>query len=276
MYLVPDVIEKEEKKIVKRDWESGEKYFINFEGDNFQPFFLDSVGNPLDLKYSVESILFKSDNDNLLNAWILNPTEDFNGTTMLWCHGNAGNLTSQYRLVTPLVERGYRVFLFDYSGFGFSEGEATRKNVLIDGNSALDYLLYSETLKSEKLIIYGQSLGGHLAGSMSADRQNDIDGVVMEGAFSSHHDIGATVGWIFARMFITEKYKAKKEIKSYNKPVLIIHSTEDKRIPFEMGEKLYENANEPKSFYQIEKCHICGPLFYADSISFKIDQMLNK
>ena len=105
-------------------------------------------------------------------------------------------------------------------------------------------------------------------------RQTEIDGLVIEGAFSSHKDIAAKTAGIFGRMFVSEKYSAYKAIQEFEKPVLVIHSTEDETTPFEMGQKIFNNANEPKEFYEIKGCHICGPDFYADSISLKIQNML--
>ena len=130
-------------------------------------------------------------------------------------------------------------------------------------------------MKGTKLVIYGQSLGGHLAAVVAQQRQDDIDALVIEGAFSSHKDIASKTAGIFGRIFVSEKYSAFKSIQEYKKPVLVIHSTEDEIIPFKMGQKIFENANAPKEFYEIKKCHICGPEFYADSISQKIINLLS-
>lgn len=194
--------------------------------------------------------------------------------TLIHFHGNAGFLLSQYQAMTPLLKYGFQIFVFDYSGFGFSEGKATRTNVLIDGNSALTYVKSRDDIKNTKLVIYGQSLGGHLSAVVAQKRQTEIDGLVIEGAFSSHKDIAAKTAGIFGRMFVSEKYSAYKAIQEFEKPVLVIHSTEDETTPFEMGQKIFNNANEPKEFYEIKGCHICGPDFYADSISLKIQNML--
>ena len=170
----------------------------------------------------------------------------------------------------------FQVFIFDYSGFGFSEGKATRKQVLSDANAALNYIKGREDVKGTKLVIYGQSLGGHLSAVVAAQRQEEIDGLVIEGAFSSHKDIAAENAGFFGRLLVCEQYSASESIRNYKKPVLIIHSTEDDIIPFEMGKKLFDNANNPKEFYEIKHCHMCGPDFYAESIAQKIKKMVGK
>lgn len=248
---------------------------VEFNAKTLQPTFFNTNKDTVNFDFTIESVVFKSLNGNKLNGWLLKPKNINPTITLLHFHGNAGFLVSQYQAMTPLLECGFQIFVFDYSGFGFSEGKATRQNVLIDGNSALSYVKSRDDVKNMKLVIYGQSLGGHLSAVVAQQRQTEIDGLVIEGAFSSHKDIARETAGIFGRMFVSEKYSAFRAIQEYQKPVLVIHSTEDETIPFEMGQKIFNNANEPKEFYEINKCHMCGPDFYADSISLKIRNMLN-
>jgi len=247
---------------------------VKFSADNYQPTFLKNGKDTIDFNFTIESIVFKSSNGNKLNGWMLKPKNKIPTITLLHFHGNAGFIISQYRTMTNLLNYGYQVFLFDYSGFGFSEGHATRENLLLDANSALSYVKSRTDIKDTKLVIYGHSLGGHLSAVVAEQRQTDIDGLVIEGAFSSHKDIAAKRAGFIGRLLVSEKYSAYKSIRAYKKPVLVIHSTEDKVIPFNLGQKIYQNANAPKEFYEIKECHMCGPLFYADSISQKIKKML--
>jgi fermentation-respiration switch protein FrsA (DUF1100 family) len=247
------------------------------QSKTFQPTFLNTKNDTLKYDFTIESVVFKSENGNHLNGWFIKPENLTPTITLLHFHGNAGcliSLLTLHKAITPLLKYGFQIFLFDYSGFGFSEGKATRQNVWIDGNSALTYLKNRDDVKNTKLVIYGQSLGGHLSAVVAEQREADIDGLVVEGAFSSHKDIAAKFAGFLGRMLVSEKYSAYKSIQTYKKPLLVIHSTEDKMIPFKMGQKIYNHANEPKEFYEIKECHICGPEFYADSISAKIKNML--
>ncbi|MBK9048590.1 MAG: alpha/beta fold hydrolase [Bacteroidetes bacterium] len=248
---------------------------VEFNTKTLQPTFLKSNKDTINFDFTIESVVFKSSSGNNLNGWLIKPKNLTPTITILHFHGNAGFILSQYQAITPLLNYGFQAFVFDYSGFGFSAGEATRNNVLLDGNSALTYLKSREDVKGTKLVIYGQSLGGHLAAVVAQQRQDDIDALVIEGAFSSHKDIASKTAGIFGRILVSEKYSAFKSIQEYKKPVLVIHSTEDEIIPFKMGQKIFENANAPKEFYEIKKCHICGPEFYADSISQKIINLLS-
>jgi len=278
LYLYPDVLPKDSKgvKFVKRY--TKDTISVNFS-EGFTPTYLNGKKDTIDFPYSIESVLLDNTKGNILNGWMYTPDSNFNGTSVLFLHGNAGNIISQTGGPVALAKAGFKVLIIDYSGFGFSEGKATRNNVLTDGTAALDYLVKREGKISKRIIIYGQSLGGHLAATVADRNQEKIDGLVVEGAFSSHRDIAADMmgifGWL-GRISTAEKYSGKKSIKTYKKPLLVIHSREDKTVPYKQGVKLYEKGNQPKSFYQIDSCHICGPLYYADSIVYKMNQMFNK
>lgn len=271
MYLQPTKVPAHMKKLTMKS--ETDTTLVLFSGD-YQPTFFKNKQDTIALDFTIESVVFESSNGNKLNGWVLKPKNEIPTITLVHFHGNAGFLLSQYQAMTPLIKYGFQIFVFDYSGFGFSEGKATRKNVLIDANSALSYVKSRPDIKDTKIVIYGHSLGGHLSAVVAEQRQADIDGLVIEGAFSSHKDIASQTAGIFGRILVSEKYSAFKSIRTFKKPVLVIHSTEDEVIPFKMGQKIFDNANAPKEFYEIKKCHMCGSDFYADSISQKIINMI--
>lgn len=249
---------------------------VVFTGDNYQPTFLKNGIDTFVRDFTIESVVFTSPNGNKLNGWMLKPKHIKPSITLIHFHGNGGMLLTQYQTISPLLQYGFQIFIFDYSGFGYSEGKATRKNVLLDANTAVNYVKSRKDIAGTQLVIYGQSLGGHLSAVVAEQRQADIDGLVVEGAFSSHRDIAATKAGFFGRMIVSEKYSAYKSIRNFKKPVLIIHSTEDDIIPFKLGQKIYANANTPKDFYEIKGCHMCGPQLYPEQIANKIKHMLTQ
>jgi len=241
-----------------------------------QPMIHNSFNESVNLSYTMESIFFENSRGDSTNAWLLDPKENYNGTTLYFLHGNAGNVVYNYPLSLPFVEGGFRVFLIDYSGYGFSQGKAKRKHVLTDANDGLDYLLSRTDLQYDHLLIYGQSLGGHLAAVVATQNQDRIDGVVIEGAFSSHKDIAAEKVPVLGRIFVREMYSAKKHIPFMKKPVLIIHSYEDEVVPYKNGETLFNAATAPKSLFTIDQQHVRGPLFYGDSIMKLMEKMIEQ
>lgn len=273
-FLKPDKVPPTAKILTLKS--GADTTVIYFSPDKHQPTFIKNSRDTIDLGFTIESVVFKSANGNNLNGWLLKPKNKSANITLLHFHGNAGFLINQYPLISPLIKNGFQIFIFDYSGFGFSEGKATRENVLTDGLSALDYLKGRQDVKDTKLVIYGQSFGGHVSAVVATQRQSYIDGLVIEGAFSSHKDIGAKLVPIIGRIFVKQGYCATESIKNFHKPLLVIHSSEDEIIPFKMGKKIFDNANQQKEFYEIKKSHIYGAVYYTDEISQKIKSMLTK
>jgi pimeloyl-ACP methyl ester carboxylesterase len=250
---------------------------ISLSGNNHQPtMFRKNCRDTVKLSFKIESVLFINTEGDTLNGWLLRPKNQNPTITLLQLHGNAGSLYN-YLKMSSLLKYGFQLFMFDYSGFGFSQGKSTRDNILSDALSAFDYLKTRNEIKGTRLVIYGQSLGGNLAPVVASKRQNEIDGLVVEGGFSSYKDMAAKSYGFVGRILMAEKYNAMKSIKAYRKPLLSIHSREDQTVPFDLGRKLFDNANEPKTFFEINKpCHLCALDYYSEEISQKIKNMLRK
>lgn len=246
---------------------------LTFQDDQ-SPIIKSSKDEIAALDYSIENIHFLNQQEDTLDAWFIKPNSDYNGITLYFLHGNAGNIVYNYLLMEPFVKKGFQVFMIDYSGFGFSQGKSKRKYVLTDSKDGLDYLLSRNDIKYDKLIMYGQSLGGHLAAVSGTQNQDKIDGLVLEGAFSSHKDAANDRVPFLSRLFVREMYSAEKNIKNYKKPLLIIHSTEDKTIPYKHAERLFQLATTEKELYTINGRHVYGPLLYGDSIAQKLVELV--
>ena len=256
-------------------WElEGKQVTVSINGNTFQPTFLTATNDTLEMSYTIESVIFENEDGNKLNGWMIKPKQKTATVTILHFHGNSAFMGALFKGMIPLVKKGYQVFMFDYSGFGHSEGKATRKNVLKDGNAALTYVQERNDVKGTKLVLYGQSLGGNLSAVVAAERQDEISALIVEGGFSSHKDIGADRAGFLGRILISEKYSSAKSIQKFRKPVLVIHSPQDPIVPYELGLKIFKNANQPKIFFDTDSCHICAPMKYTDIISGKIEQMI--
>lgn len=271
-FLRPTILDndtKEQHLIIQ-----GDQVKVEYAGENKQPLYIRNGNDTVSLSYTIESYFIESTSGNALNTWILRHKEIEPKATIVYYHGNAGDLTSRHWSMSLMLQHGFQVFAIDYSGYGLSHGKATRKNVFQDGLSALEAIAQREDVEKKPLILYGQSLGGHLSAAVSGQKAELIDALVIEGAFSSHKDIGKTFAGFLGTWFVREMYSGKKNIQDYHKPVLIIHSDEDEVVPFEMGQTLFKNANEPKEFYHIKGCHICGSRLYHEEIADKIWKMV--
>lgn len=230
--------------------------------------------------YNVEEINFKSSNGNTLNGWFLKPKTNQIKATVLQLHGNGGNISYQYQFAEPLVKAGYQVMVFDYQGYGKSTGKPSQEKVLEDGDSALNYIKQREDVKNTKLILFGQSLGGHLSCVVAAKNNEKIDALIIEGSFSGHKTMAVYVGglngappWV-ARLLVPSKYEALDYIGKVTVPKLIIHSTEDQTCPFFMSSDLYEKANGKKEFWEIKGGHIAASRLYPKEFVAHFDKLI--
>ncbi len=247
---------------------------VSFIGDNKQPYFYKNGIEISNDSYLIESTMFESSSGNMLNGWMIKPISGFNRITLIHFHGNAGCLISQYQLMLPFVRKGYQVFMYDYSGFGLSEGKALRKHLLKDGVSAINYVSKRSDVKDTKLILYGQSYGGHLSIVIGSQHQELLSGLVTEGAFSSHKEIASEFVGFNVKPIIREKIPAYKAIREVNIPIVIVHSEDDQVIPLWMGKKLFENANEPKQLIEVDQPHLYAPTYFVDEIDQAIKKMI--
>ena len=113
--------------------------FLDFDSKTQQVNFFKKDSILINKNFSITSTVFKSESGNNLNTWILKPRYRKAKATIVHFHGSAGNLLSQYQYISPLIDYGFQIITFDYSGYGFSEGKATRKNVLQDAYSFLNF-----------------------------------------------------------------------------------------------------------------------------------------
>ncbi len=228
-------------------------------------------------EYPSENIFLTSKNGKQINCLFVK-SNVAPVATILFLHGNAGNITHWKKPLETLAKNGFQTFIIDYQGFGKSEGKPKHKTLLQDAETALSYIKMRDDCKNIKLIVLGTSIGGHLAITLTKKHQNNINALVSEGAFTSHNEIATyMVPWFIkplARLTVLSQYRAKKNIKQISIPKLIIHSTDDAVIPFAMGKKLYKNATEPKEFWEIKGKHIHGILDYETEYIHKLKNII--
>lgn len=242
---------------------------------NHQIVFTKDRNDTVDLGFTIENVFFKSKCGNTLNGWFLKPKNQKPKITLLHLHGSGMFIGDHYKYISPLMKNGFQILIFDYSGFGFSEGKASWGNIVPDAVSALEYLKTREDVKETKLVIYGQSLGAYYSTVVGPLVQNDIDGMVVESPITSFKEIAGYRVPIIGSLIMKRGPQAEKSIKDYHKPLLLIHSTEDKEAPFYIGNRIFDNANSPKEFYEIKKGHCRGPYYYPNEISEKVKSMVN-
>ncbi|MEM6724916.1 MAG: alpha/beta fold hydrolase, partial [Bacteroidota bacterium] len=201
--------------------------------------------------------------------------------------GNGMSLNdSQKHFYAPLIQDGYQIFSYERRGYGQSTGTADNSQVLRnDANEVFDQMLALESVQDSKIIVWGTSIGGIFATTNAAAKNDRISGLIIESAFSSFpavakfyaSEINMGQFKFLIPLILNNDFPTKGEIKKITKPVVIIHSTEDKRIPFEFSEDIYENANkETTEFWKIKGKHVRGIIDYETEYVTKFNQILNQ
>jgi fermentation-respiration switch protein FrsA (DUF1100 family) len=196
----------------------------------------------------VEDCYFTTTDNIRLHGWFISSQQA--RATLLLCHGNAGNISHRIDLAKKLLPLHINVFMFDYRGYGRSEGEPSEEGLYRDVAAAYDYLLTRHDVDSNRIIAFGQSLGSAVAVDLATKRQ--CKALLIEAAFTSAADVAQSLfWWLPIHPFIRSKFDSDAKIKSLHLPILFIHGENDRTIPLALGEKLFDAANEPKWFYNI-------------------------
>ena len=185
------------------------------------------------------------DNINLL-AWY-HRKDIKNYKTILYLHGNAGSLENRIHKINHFNDMNINFLLLAWRGFNGNAGKPTEQGLYQDARSAVKWLI-NQGAREENIIIYGESLGTGVATEI-AQNQN-FAGIILESPFTSMVAAGKSKYPIFPiKLLLKDKYENDKKIKNIMSPILVMHGEVDKIVPFWMGEKIFQLANEPKYSY---------------------------
>lgn len=208
------------------------------------------IWNPSSFNVKVEDVFFQAKDGTKLHGWYI-PSANAQAT-LLWFHGNAGNLTYRLENIQQLQPLALNIFIFDYRGYGKSEGKPSEAGIYQDSQAAYDYLIREKNVVPlENLFLFGRSLGGICAVEVASS--NPAAGLILESVFTSARDMAGQVfpllpiGWA-----IRSKFSAVEKVPYLKLPKLFLHGTKDEIVPYKLGRKLYSAAAEPKEFYDIE------------------------
>jgi fermentation-respiration switch protein FrsA (DUF1100 family) len=204
---------------------------------------------PAQVKLSFEDVYFTTDDGVKLNGWFVPYPQA--QITLLWSHGNAGNISHRVENIKLLHDKvGINVFIFDYRGYGRSQGTASEEGTYKDAAAALRYLLSRKDVDSKKLIFFGRSLGAAVAAELAL--QYPCRGLILETPFAS---IAKMARAAFPLLPITSllrtRYDTEDKVRRIKTPLLVIHGDQDDIVPYSHGKEVFAAAPEPKEFYTI-------------------------
>jgi hypothetical protein len=188
---------------------------------------------------------------------------------ILFLHGNGGNITHRAFPLRMLHDRaGASVLIFDYRGYGRSQGRPSAQGVLADARAARKWLAAREGCRQGDLVLMGESLGGAVAVQLAA--ADGAKALVLESTFSSLPDVAAHhFPWLPVRWLMRTRFDSIGRIAAYHGPLLQSHGPADTIIPFALGRRLFDAANEPKQFITIPRCdhNDSRPPWYYDELA---------
>lgn len=213
-------------------------------------------GSPRDNGLDYEETVFSSKDGTKLYGWFvpakgLDNPKNAKGTVVHF-HGNAQNMSAHGSFVYWLAERGFNVFLFDYRGYGNSAGSPERQGVFEDSDSALDYVRSRPDINPDRLLVFGQSLGGTNAlAVVGSGNKKGVKAVAIESTFFSYPSI-ANEKLAGAGLLLNNRYSASEHIAAVSPiPLLLLHGTADQVIPVRHSEQLFQTAKQPKELVTV-------------------------
>jgi uncharacterized protein len=193
-------------------------------------------------------------NGERVHGWFLRAERQPAIATVLYCHGNGGNLANHAWVVRELSKLGFDAMVFDYRGYGRSDGRLTDEwGLYADTDAVYDHLVRERGVKANKLALYGQSLGTTVAIDVASRRP--CAALIVESGLSSASDMGAvSFPWLprGLHFLARNRFESMRKISGVKCPVLVTHGTDDPVIPVDQGRKLYDSARDPKRLVIVE------------------------
>jgi fermentation-respiration switch protein FrsA (DUF1100 family) len=226
---------------------------------------------PLDIGLAFEDVSLTTEDGTAISAWFI-PADNERGV-LLFCHGNAGNISHRLDSIRIFHDLGLSVLIFDYRGYGNSKGSSTEKGTYADAEAAWNYLTRERQYSPGRIILFGRSLGGSVA-SMLATRYRPA-ALIVESGFTSVPDLGKKLyPFLPVRLLSRYDYNTLMNVQRTDVPKLFIHSPDDEIIPYEHGRKLFEAAAGPREFLQIRGDHNYGFLNSGSSYIDGLDRFI--
>jgi fermentation-respiration switch protein FrsA (DUF1100 family) len=227
---------------------------------------------PKKIGLDFEELQLKTRDGVTLSGWFI-PAKEQRGV-LLFCHGNAGNISHRLESIRIFHDLGLSILIFDYRGFGQSEGSISEKGTYLDAEAAWEHLVEERHIDPSEIILFGRSIGGAVAARLATRQQ--AAALILESTFTSITDLGAQVyPYLPIRLLSRYDYNTLSYLQQIDMPLLIIHSPDDEIIPFTHAKALYESASEPKEFLEISGDHNTGFFISGEQYIDGIDRFLS-
>jgi fermentation-respiration switch protein FrsA (DUF1100 family) len=223
------------------------------------------------LEVEIEKVNIKTSDNISLLGWFHNKSLD-NYKTILYFHGNAGKLENRIYKLNHFKDLNVNFLIIAWRGFSGNKGKPSENNLYIDGNSAIDWLK-KKGVAEKDIIIYGESLGTGIATEISQNK--NFAGLILETPFTSMIEAAKNFyPYVPVGLLLKDKYKNQEKIKNINIPILVMHGKADQIVPFWMGKRIFDLANNPKYSYFTE--YDDHMMEYDSKLVTALDDFLNR
>lgn len=207
---------------------------------------------PADIGLAFQALTLSTADGEALTGWFI-PASAARGT-LLYLHGNGGNIGHRLDQIEVFHRLGLNVLIIDYRGYGASSGKPSEEGTYQDALAAWNYLTQEKRLAPERVVVFGESLGGSVAAWLAA--RHTPAGLVIYASFTSVPEMAQALYPMFpASRLARYRYDTRAALRGVNCPVLILHSPEDEIIPFSHGQALLAAAREPKRLVELRGGH---------------------
>lgn len=210
---------------------------------------------PSALGLNYEDVAIESEDGITLSAWYLPAQNPEPTTALLYCHGNAGDIRDWVHAALPFVEAGISVLVWDYRGYGRSEGEPSEQGLYRDGKAAWQWLQQQAASEGLPAALLGKSLGSavavHIAATYAGAKE-DPAALILDSAFTSMREVVAELAPIPVNL-IPQLYESIKRVPSITCPTLVVHGGRDQLVPLSQARRIYEELTAPKAWRVLEQ-----------------------
>jgi len=201
--------------------------------------------DPTPIAFEYQEVFIPSGNDIELRSWFSFKPQ--NKKTVLFFHGNAGELHARVYKLNKFSNMNLNFLIISWRGFSGNDGKPTEKGLYQDARKAVEWL-EKKGINKKDIILYGESLGTGIAVELAS--KDNFSGIILESPYTSMVDMGKRFyPFVPVSLLQRDRYNSIKKIKKIKSPILVLHGKADTLVPFYMGRKIYENANEPKYSY---------------------------
>ena len=201
------------------------------------------------INFDYEEVFIKNNEGIKLKAW-LHKKDLINKKTILFFHGNAGDLSNRNYKLNELSKLNVNFLILAWRGFSGNKGNPSEKGLYEDARSAVRWL-EKKGVKEKNLIIYGESLGTAIA--IETAQNKNLAGIILESPFTSMVELAHNYyPFLPVKFLLKDKYETIKKLPNIRSPLLILHGRLDTIVPFSMGKTLFEKANKPRFKYFID------------------------